>query len=69
MTSPVPVRIGDNLLLRGNERRDGTHPMGIVGASLDACQGRNGVVYYDPNLFTLSRGTGKHCGLVRRIRT
>jgi hypothetical protein len=36
--------------------------MGIVGASLDACERGNGVIDYDTNLFTLSRGTGKHCG-------
>ena len=43
--------------------------MSIVGASLDACEGSNGVIYYDSNLFTLSRGTGKHCRVVLLIRT
>jgi hypothetical protein len=69
MTNPVPVRISDNLLLRSNEYRDRTHPMGILGASLDACEGSNGVIYYDSNLLTLSPGTGKHCRLVRLIQT
>jgi hypothetical protein len=62
ITSPVPVRVCDNLLLRSNECWDRTHSMGIVGASFNACEGSNSVVYYDANLFTLSRGTGKHCG-------
>jgi hypothetical protein len=61
MAGPVPIRARDNLLLRGNECRNGTHPMRVFGASLDTCKRCDGVIYYDTKLFALSRGTGKHC--------
>jgi hypothetical protein len=35
--------------------------MGVFGASLDACEGCDGVIYYDTKLFAFSGGTGKHC--------
>ena len=54
--------MSDDLFLRSDEGRDRTHSMDIVGASFDACERRNGVIDYDTNLFTLLRGTGKHCG-------
>jgi hypothetical protein len=36
--------------------------VGIVGASFDARERGHSVIDNDTNLFTLSRGTGKHCG-------
>ena len=60
VTGPIPIRLGDNLLLRGDKRRDGAHPISIFRAPLDACERRYCVIYYNANLFVLSRGAGKN---------
>ena len=63
MAGPIPICLGDNLLLRSNKRRDGAHPIGIFRTPLDASERRNCVIYYDTNLFVLSRGARKNLEL------
>ena len=65
MTGPIPVCLGDDILLRGDKRWDGAHPISVFRAPLDTSERRDCVIYYDTNLFVLSRGTGKNWELPR----
>jgi hypothetical protein len=60
MTGPIPVCLGNNILLRGDKRWNGAHPISVFRTPLDTSERRDCVIYYDTNLFVLSRGTGKN---------
>jgi len=50
MTIPIPIYLGDDLLLRCHESINGAHPIGLLRATLDACKRSDSVVDDDSDL-------------------
>lgn len=61
MTSPLPVRILDDLLLGLNEHRDGTHAVFVFGTACDAGERGDSVVDDDTDLGIGGGVAGEYC--------
>ena len=63
VTVVVPVRLRNDLLLRGDEGIDGAHAVLLLGAAADGRQRNDAVVDYYADLWLWDGGAGKDCGM------